>query len=81
MMPALGLMVTWGGAGNAMIIYLAGLKNIPRELYESADIDGAGWWSRTFHITLPMLSRVLFFCHRCRHRRRVANVRAVPRAV
>lgn len=61
MMPALGLMVTWGGAGNAMIIYLAGLKNIPRELYESADIDGAGWWSRTFHITLPMLSPVLFF--------------------
>ncbi len=61
MMPALGIMVTWGGAGNAMIIYLAGLKNIPIELYESADIDGAGWWSRTFHITLPMLSPVLFF--------------------
>ncbi len=61
MMPALGLMVTWGGAGNAMIIYLAGLKNIPKELYEAADIDGAGWWSRTFRITLPMLSPVLFF--------------------
>lgn len=61
MVPALGLMVTWGGAGNAMLIYLAGLKNIPRELYEAADIDGAGWWSRTFRITLPMLSPVLFF--------------------
>ncbi len=55
------LMVTWQAAGSTMIIYLAGLKGIPRELYEAAEIDGAGWWSQTFNITLPLLSPVIFF--------------------
>jgi multiple sugar transport system permease protein len=61
MVPALSLMITWGGAGPAMIILLAGLKNIPRELYEAAELDGAGWWAKTRRITVPMLSPVLFF--------------------
>jgi len=60
MKPALVLMSLWG-AGGAMLIYLAGLKNIPRELYEAAQIDGAGRWARFLHITLPMISGVMFF--------------------
>lgn len=47
--------------GAAMIIYLAGLKNIPTELYEAAQIDGAGPWRQFRSITLPMLSPVIFF--------------------
>ncbi len=57
----LALMVTWGAVGNTMIIYLAGLKGIPVELYEAAEVDGAGWWTKTWNVTLPMLSPVLFF--------------------
>jgi multiple sugar transport system permease protein len=58
--PALILMGLWG-AGAGMIIWLAGLKGIPRELYEAAEIDGAGRLSRFRHITLPMLSPYIFF--------------------
>jgi ABC-type sugar transport system permease subunit len=54
------LMGLWG-AGAGMIIWLAGLKGIPRELYEAAEIDGAGVLSRFRHITLPMLSPYIFF--------------------
>jgi multiple sugar transport system permease protein len=47
--------------GAPMVIFLAGLKQIPTELYEAAAVDGAGWW-RTFRsVTLPMLSPVIFF--------------------
>lgn len=55
------LMVVWSAAGSTMIIYLAGLKGIPKDLYEAAELDGAGWISKTFNITLPMLSPVIFF--------------------
>ena len=58
--PSLILMSLWG-AGGGMIIYLAGLKNIPYVYYEAADLDGAGWWKKFIHITLPMLSPTLFF--------------------
>jgi multiple sugar transport system permease protein len=47
--------------GSPMLIFLAGLKQIPRELYESASIDGAGGWDQFVKITLPMLSPVIFF--------------------
>jgi multiple sugar transport system permease protein len=47
--------------GNAMVIYLAGLQDVPRYLYESADIDGAGFLQKTFHITLPIISPVIYF--------------------
>jgi len=53
-------MSLWG-VGGSMIIYLAGLKDIPLELYEAAMVDGAGLWRRTIHITLPMLTPVIFF--------------------
>ncbi len=48
-------------AGTSMIIFLAGLRGIPQELYEAAAIDGVSWWSRFRYVTLPMLSPVIFF--------------------
>ncbi|MFI9207991.1 carbohydrate ABC transporter permease [Streptomyces sp. NPDC053253] len=47
--------------GAPMVIFLAGLKQVPRELYEAAQVDGASPWRRFWHITLPMISPVLFF--------------------
>ncbi|WP_329112499.1 carbohydrate ABC transporter permease [Streptomyces sp. NBC_01353] len=47
--------------GAPMVIFLAGLKQVPRELYEAAEVDGAGPWRRFWSITLPMISPVLFF--------------------
>lgn len=51
----------WKSAGLPMMVYLAGLKGIPRHLYESADIDGANTWQKFRHITLPVLTPVTFF--------------------
>lgn len=59
-MPALALMSLWG-VGNSVVIYLAGLQDVPTELYEAAELDGAGVWRRTWHVTLPTLSPVIFF--------------------
>ena len=59
-LPALIFMAAWG-AGSAMMIFLAGLQNIPDQLYEAASIDGAGRWRRFVHITLPQLSPTIFF--------------------
>ena len=47
--------------GSPMLIFLAGLKQIPAELYEAASIDGAGSWAKFIRITLPMLTPVIFF--------------------
>ncbi|MFJ6711660.1 carbohydrate ABC transporter permease [Streptomyces sp. NPDC091265] len=47
--------------GAPMVIFLAGLKQVPRELYEAANVDGAGAWRKFWNITLPMISPVLFF--------------------
>jgi multiple sugar transport system permease protein len=47
--------------GAPMVIFLAGLQQIPREVFDAAAVDGAGWWRRLWSITLPMLSPVLFF--------------------
>jgi len=58
--PSLILMSIWA-AGGTMIIYLAGLKDIPISLYEAAMVDGANTWRRLRHITLPMLTPVIFF--------------------
>ena len=58
--PSLILMGLWG-AGGGMIIWLAGLKSIPQHLYEAAEVDGAGPWTKFVHITLPMLSPYIFF--------------------
>ena len=58
--PAIILMMVWG-AGNTMIIYLAGLQDIPQALYEAAAIDGANEWSKFWRITLPLMTPSLFF--------------------
>jgi multiple sugar transport system permease protein len=58
--PALVLASLWG-VGGSMVIYLAGLQNVPVQLYEAADLDGASRWQRVRFITLPMLSPVILF--------------------
>lgn len=58
--PGLVVMGMWWIGGN-ILIYLAGLKGIPQQLYEAAEIDGASSWRKTWHITLPMLSPTIFF--------------------
>jgi multiple sugar transport system permease protein len=49
------------GVGQTMIIFLAGLLDVPAHLYEAADIEGAGPWQRFRYVTLPMMSPVVFF--------------------
>jgi multiple sugar transport system permease protein len=58
--PAIVIMAVWG-AGNAMVVYLAGLQDVPTSLYEAALIDGAGFFRRLFHVTIPMISPVIYF--------------------
>jgi len=58
--PALILMGLWG-AGAGMIVWLAGLKGIPKQLYEAAEIDGAGRWHKFRNVTVPMLSPYILF--------------------
>lgn len=60
---ALGTLITLNAwqFGSTMVIFLAGLKQIPQELYESASVDGASKLRNFFHITLPMISPVMFF--------------------
>ncbi|MDR1655672.1 MAG: sugar ABC transporter permease, partial [Treponema sp.] len=58
--PALILMMVWG-CGGSIIIFLAGLQDIPDTLYESASLDGANFVQQTWHITIPMLAPVILF--------------------
>jgi len=58
--PAFIVMTLWG-SGNAMVIYLAGLQDVPVHLYEAADLDGANWWQKARNVTLPMVSPVILF--------------------
>jgi ABC-type sugar transport system permease subunit len=57
---AIIIMGLWG-VGQMAVIYLAKLQDVPLELYEAADIDGASWWQKTRHITLPLISPVVLF--------------------
>lgn len=57
---AIVIMAAWG-AGHTMVIFLAGLQDIPESLHEAAVIDGAGFMQRLIHVTLPTLSPVIFF--------------------
>lgn len=59
-MPSFVLMSLWGAGGGA-VIFLASLQGVPRELYDAAMVDGAGNWRCFRHITLPMISPVIFF--------------------
>jgi len=55
------IMMNLWAAGSSMIIWLAGLQAIPQHLYEAARIDGAGWWARFRHVTIPMLTPYILF--------------------
>jgi multiple sugar transport system permease protein len=58
--PSLIIMAVWG-LGGAIVIYLAGLQDVPAELYEAAQIDGASSWQQIRHVTLPLLTPVILF--------------------
>jgi multiple sugar transport system permease protein len=55
------IMIAMWRLGAAAVIYLAGLQNIPPQLYDAADVDGANGWQKFWNVTLPMLSPILFF--------------------
>ena len=58
--PAMVIMGLWG-VGNAMLIYLAGLQDVPVQLMEAADLDGATGWQKTWNVTIPTISPVILF--------------------
>ncbi|HEY0602211.1 MAG TPA: sugar ABC transporter permease [Herpetosiphonaceae bacterium] len=60
-MPAVIIVYVWKNLGYSVVIFLAGLQGIPRELYEAARVDGASAWQRFRYVTLPGLSPVMFF--------------------
>jgi multiple sugar transport system permease protein len=60
-LPAIILLAVWKNFGYNMLIFVAGLQIIPGELYEAAQLDGAGWWHRFRHVTVPMLGPTFLF--------------------
>ena len=58
-MPAIVLEATWAGAGATSIIYLAALTGVRTELYEAAELDGAGIWRRVWHVTIPQIRGII----------------------
>jgi multiple sugar transport system permease protein len=58
--PSLILIGLWAFGAN-MVIFLAALQDIPAHLYEAAELDGASFWQKTWHVTLPMLTPTIFF--------------------
>jgi len=59
-LPSYILIALWG-AGGGILTYLAGLQDVPKSLYESAELDGAGWFKKFTKITVPMLSPIIFY--------------------
>ncbi len=59
-MPALILMSFWG-VGQAVVIYLAAMQDVPESLYEAAELDGVSPWGRFIHVTVPMISPMILF--------------------
>jgi multiple sugar transport system permease protein len=61
-LPSLVIIGLWGSVGGSrMIIFLAGLQGVPQELYDAADIDGAGTWQKFLNVTMPMISPTMLF--------------------
>jgi multiple sugar transport system permease protein len=58
--PSLVFMGLWFG-GNTILVYLAGLQDVPTHLIESAELDGANAWQKTWNVTLPMISPIIFY--------------------
>jgi multiple sugar transport system permease protein len=59
-MPSMVLLSLWS-VGQTVVVYLAGLQDVPHTLHEAADLDGAGKWQQLWYVTLPMISPVIFF--------------------
>ena len=59
--PTIALVSIWGGVGGGVIIWTAGLKGVPKELYEAATIDGANRWRQFWGVTLPMLKPIAMY--------------------
>jgi multiple sugar transport system permease protein len=60
-LPSLIVMAAWRNLGYLMVIFLAGLQTVPREMLEAAEVDGAGTWQRFWHVTVPILRPTLLF--------------------
>ena len=60
-MPSVIIMSVWRGLGFNIVVFLAGLQSIPRDLYEAADLDGASGWQQFRQITVPLLTPTIFF--------------------
>jgi ABC-type sugar transport system permease subunit len=60
-LPAVIIVLIWSGIGYDMVLFLAGLKNIPREIYDAALVDGVSPWQNFIYITFPLLSPTTFF--------------------
>jgi multiple sugar transport system permease protein len=58
--PSLIMVAIWS-AGNAVVIFLAGLQDVPRSLYEAATVDGANAWQQFWNVTVPMSTPVILF--------------------
>ena len=58
--PSLALMSLWT-VGGTVVIFLAGLQNVPKELYEAVEVDGGNWFRKLLAVTLPMVSPTIFF--------------------
>jgi multiple sugar transport system permease protein len=58
--PSLALIAVWT-SGNLIVIFLAGLQNVPRIYHEAAEIDGANWWQRFWHVTVPCMTPIIFY--------------------
>ena len=57
-MPTIAIYVTWKGLGIFILLYLAALQSVPKELYEAAKVDGASWWHRFLSVTVPGVRQV-----------------------
>jgi len=57
-MPTIAIYVTWKGLGIFILLYLAALQGVPKELYEAAEVDGASWWHRFRSVTVPGVRQV-----------------------
>lgn len=60
-MPSIAMLEVWRGVGFWTLLFLAALLGLPRELYQAAELDGAGPWRRFIHITLPLMRPTFFF--------------------
>jgi len=58
--PSLVMIAVWA-SGNLIVIFLAGLQNVPRTYLEAAEVDGANFWQRFWRITIPCITPIIFF--------------------